>query len=185
MQREFNIEMTRFAKKIGLSDETLEKALAIFSEAINQDVLRVSWSAPALAAASLYASCRNTGTPRTLNDVAVATGVKREEITRQYKLLLMKMDLKLPLVDAREYVSRIADEVGLSREIRSEAQNILRKASETRISFGKNPAGLAASALYLASEARKLNKGQREFARAAKVSEVTLRNRYKELKSLV
>ena len=46
---------------------------------------------------------------------------------------------------------------------------------------GKDPKGIAASAIYIASIMTDNHATQREIASAAEVTEVTIRNRYKEL----
>jgi transcription initiation factor TFIIB len=60
--------------------------------------------------------------------------------------------------------------------------------TKREISAGKDPMGLAASVLYLASldnDDEKENITQTDIARAASVTEVTIRNRAKELKDKV
>ena len=46
---------------------------------------------------------------------------------------------------------------------------------------GKSPRGVAAAALYIATIMNKEKNTQKEFAKAAEVTEVTVRNRYKRL----
>ena len=50
-----------------------------------------------------------------------------------------------------------------------------------RISAGKDPMGLAASILYIACKKTGENKTQVDMARAAGVTEVTIRNRVRDL----
>jgi transcription initiation factor TFIIB len=53
--------------------------------------------------------------------------------------------------------------------------------SKREISTGKNPMGLAASVLYISSMKTGENVTQGDISNAAGVTEVTLRNRYKDL----
>ena len=46
---------------------------------------------------------------------------------------------------------------------------------------GKGPSGIAAAALYISSLMENDRKSQRDIAEVAGITEVTLRNRYKEL----
>jgi transcription initiation factor TFIIB len=55
--------------------------------------------------------------------------------------------------------------------------------TENEISAGKNPMGFAATILYLSCLRTGENKTQTDIAQAAGVTEVTLRNRFKELKN--
>ena len=50
-----------------------------------------------------------------------------------------------------------------------------------RLTSGRGPAGIAAAATYIASLLTNERRTQGEIARGAQVTEVTIRNRYKEL----
>jgi transcription initiation factor TFIIB len=54
-------------------------------------------------------------------------------------------------------------------------------AKQLRLTSGRGPAGVAAAASYIASVLTGERKTQREIAEIAQVTEVTIRNRYKEL----
>jgi transcription initiation factor TFIIB len=47
--------------------------------------------------------------------------------------------------------------------------------------ISRGPTGIAAAAIYLAAKRRKKDRTQSEVAQVAGVTEVTIRNRYKEL----
>jgi len=96
-------------------------------------------------------------------------------------MLLKELDVKMPVSDPARNVARIASAVGLSEKTRRRAIGILRMAEEKELSAGKDPVGLAASALYIASTLEGEGKTQKEIAKAAGVTEVTIRNRYKGL----
>jgi transcription initiation factor TFIIB len=50
-----------------------------------------------------------------------------------------------------------------------------------RLTSGRGPTGIAAAATYIASVLAGEKRTQREIAEIANVTEVTIRNRYKEL----
>ena len=54
-------------------------------------------------------------------------------------------------------------------------------AKEERLTIGKDPKGMAAAAIYVASILTGARRTQLEIARTARVTEVTVRNRYKEM----
>ena len=64
------------------------------------------------------------------------------------------------------------------------AVKILKEAEQNGISAGKDPMGLAASALYISTIRMRVNCSQKIIAQAAGVTEVTIRNRCKDLKLL-
>ena len=57
----------------------------------------------------------------------------------------------------------------------------MRKAEKNELTSGRGPAGIAAAALYVAALLNGEKKTQREVADIAGITEVTIRNRYKEL----
>ena len=175
-------ELDRLSDKLAVSDSVVEKAAYIYRKALERGLVR-GRSISAIIAASLYAACRDRETPRTLKDLAVVSNVKKKDIARCYRLLLKEMDIKMPVVDPTKCVSRIASRAQLSERTKRRALEILKKAEEARISAGKDPMGLAAAALYVSCTLEGEDKTQRDVAEAAGVTEVTIRNRYKGLRS--
>ena len=85
----------------------------------------------------------------------------------------------MPVVDSVQNVTKIASRIGLSEKTKRLAIEILRKAEENNISAGKNPMGLAATALYLSCVKNGEHKTQRDLAEASNITAVTIRNRCK------
>ena len=174
-------ELDRLKTKLALSDAVIEKTAYIYRKALEKGLVR-GRSIPGLIAASLYAACRNTETPRTLTDVANGINIKRKDIARCYRLLLRELDLKMPVVNPVKCISRISSNAGLSEKTKRKAIEILDQAAKIELSAGKDPMGLAAAALYLSCVKNGEDKTQKDIAVAAGVTEVTIRNRYKGLK---
>ncbi|MFQ5573963.1 MAG: transcription initiation factor IIB, partial [Nitrosopumilaceae archaeon] len=107
------------------------------------------------------------------------------DIARCYRLLVKELDLKMPVQNSEQCISRIASRVGLSEKIKRHARNILKKAEQKKIASGKHPMGLAAAALYFACVNNFDKTSQKEIADAADVSEVTIRNRLRGLKPVM
>ncbi|PIN96888.1 MAG: transcription initiation factor IIB, partial [Nitrosopumilus sp. CG10_big_fil_rev_8_21_14_0_10_33_7] len=174
-------ELDRLKTKLALSDAVIEKTAYIYRKALDKGLVR-GRSIPGLIAASLYAACRNTETPRTLTDVSNGINIKRKDIARCYRLLLRELDLKMPVVNPVKCISRISSIAGLSEKTKRKAVEILDQAAKIELSAGKDPMGLAAAALYLSCVINGENKTQKDIAVSAGVTEVTIRNRYKGLK---
>ncbi len=134
---------------------------------------------------ALYAACREVETPRTLKEIAETTNIKKGDLAYYYRLLVKELDLKIPVVDSVQNVARIASKIGLSEKTKRYASEILRKAEENKISAGKNPMALAATALYISCVKMGEKHSQNDLAEAANVTEVTIRNRYKGLLELL
>jgi transcription initiation factor TFIIB len=72
-------------------------------------------------------------------------------VARCYRLLLRELNVKVPISDPVLYISRIAEQLKLSGEVVKTAIDILQKAKKAGITAGKDPAGLAAAAVYIAA----------------------------------
>ncbi len=175
-------ELDRLADKLNVGDAVIERSAYIYRKALERGLVR-GRSISALIAAALYAACRDTETPRTLKDVSAVSNIRKKDIARCYRLLLREMEMKMPVLDPVKCISRIASKAKLTEKTKRRALEILKKAEESKISAGKDPMGLAAAALYVACVLEGENKTQKDIAEAAGVTEVTIRNRYKGLKS--
>ena len=69
----------------------------------------------------------------------------------------------------------------LSNDAKKKAMEILKLAENRDLTSGRGPTGVAAAAIYIASISLNERRTQREVAEVAGVTEVTIRNRYKEL----
>ena len=138
-----------------------------------------------LVAACIYASCRMTETPRTLDDIAEGINIKRKDVARSYRIIFRELDLKIPVADPVKGVSRIASLAGLGEATKRKALILLNKAKKIGMVAGKDPMGIAAAALYLACISTGGSKTQKEISIASGVTEVTIRNRCVGLKKLL
>ncbi|MCD6222074.1 MAG: transcription initiation factor IIB, partial [Thermoplasmata archaeon] len=148
--------------------------------AIEKNLIR-GRSIEGVTAASVYAACRQTGVPHTLDEVAESSKVDRKEIGRTYRFLARELGLKLMPTSPQDYIERFCSELGLSEDTKTKALEILRQAEEKELTSGRGPTGVAAAAIYIASILCGERRTQREVADVAGVTEVTIRNRYKEL----
>jgi len=174
-------ELNRLSDKIDIPGSVKEQTAVIYRKALEKRLVR-GRSIAAMIAAALYVACRMTGTPRTLREISDVSLVPKKDVARCYRLLLRKLDIKMPLADPRKWISKIAQIIGISGETQGLAIKILLEAKRKRLTSGKDPKGLAAALLYIACLINNEKKTQEKIAEAANVTEVTVRNRYKDLK---
>jgi len=98
-----------------------------------------------------------------------------------YRLLVQELGLKIPVVDPIICIAKIANKVNLSEKTKRQAMNIMHHVLKSEMSVGKNPIGLAASVIYLSCVKSGENKTQKDIAQASGISQVTIRNRFREL----
>ncbi len=173
-------ELERLADKLHIPKSIKDEAALIYRKALDEGLVR-GRSISSIVAASIYAACRITETPRKIKEIVEASAKSRKEITRCYRLIIRKLNLKMPIMNPEMYISKIASKVGLDQKTELKAMEIIRKAKRVKAIAGKEPAGIAAAALYIASHDNTKKITQKNLADAAKVTEVTVRNRYKKL----
>lgn len=176
-------EMGKLKDKLALTDAVIDRAAYTYRKAMERKLVR-GRSIHGLVAACIYASCRNTETPRTLDDIARGINIRRKDVARCYRLIFRELELKVPVVDPVKSVSRIASVAQTSERSKRKAIAILNKAKKMGAAAGKDPIGIAAAALYLACIICGETKSQKDISIASGVTEVTIRNRCAELRKL-
>ncbi len=182
--RNFRLAFTELEKlkdKLGLPDSVIEKTAYIYRKAIAKNIVR-GRSISALLGAALYAACRDAETPRTLKDIEEVANVKRKALAKCFKVLVEKLDLKIPVVNSTHCVARIASKLGVNEKTKRLAFTILQDYEKSGEMAGKSPTGLAATALYLACVKMGENFTQKKVSAAANITEVTIRNRSAAIK---
>lgn len=180
-QTTFN-NLARSKDKLGLSYAIIEKTAYIYRKAHKRGLIR-GRSMQALLAACVYIACREMENPRTLRDLATIMNIKRKDITRSYRMLVLELDFKIPLIDHMKSIIRISNNLDLSEKTKRKAIQIMDKVIRSRVSAGKGPMGLAATVVYFACHVNGESKTQREIAKAAGVTDVTIRNISRILKN--
>ena len=177
-------EMDKLKDKLSLTDAVIEKAAYIYRKAMDRKLVK-GRSIQGLVAACVYAACRDTETPRTLDNVADGINIRRKDVARCYRLIFRELDLKVPVADPVNGIPRIASIAGLGEKTKRKAVEILKMAKKIGMVAGKDPTGLAAAALYLACITDGGNKTQKEISEASGVTEVTIRNRCAGLRTFL
>ncbi len=174
-------ELDRLASQLGLSKAIKEQAALLYRKLIVRRLAR-SRSIDAMVGAAIYAACRLARAPRSLEEIARHSRVSKKKIGQHYRLLVEKLKLRMPISDPANYVPRFIAQLKLPGIVQKKVLEILAQAKATKgLVTGRDPRGLAAAAIYIASILLDRRVTQRDIAMAAGVTEVTVRNRYKEL----
>ncbi|MFC4440132.1 MULTISPECIES: transcription initiation factor IIB [Natrialbaceae] len=172
-------EIDRMSSALGVPRSVREVASMTYRRALNEDLIR-GRSIEGVATGCLYAACRQEEIPRSLEEVADVSRVKRKEIGRTYRYIAEELALEMKPVDPKEYVPRFCSELDSSETVQAKAREIIDVTAEQGLLSGKSPTGYAAAAIYAASLLCNEKRTQREVADVAQVTEVTIRNRYQE-----
>ena len=177
-------ELDRMATALHIQKNVKERAAVIYRKALKQDLIR-GRSIDAFIAASIYAACRIMKVPRPLKTVSKASTRQHSEVSRTYRLLLKEFNLKMPIDDPMKFIPSIASKLKIRRDTEQAAIDVLIRARAKRGLSGKDPRGIAAAALYMACLEKDDKRIQKEVARAAGTTEVTLRNRLRGLETIL
>ena len=157
-----------------------EEAAMIYTHAVQRGLVR-GRSMESVVSGALYAACRRHEVPRTLDELSEASGIEKKEIGRTYRFVTRELGITILPSNPADYIARFASSLKLTAETQSKAVEILEEAQHEELTSGRGPTGIAAAALYVAALMHGEKRTQREVADVAGVTEVTIRNRYKEL----
>jgi len=173
-------ELKRVSSFLKLPRSVEEEAARIYRLAVQRGLVR-GRSMESVVAGALYAACRRHEVPRTLDEMGEASGIEKKEIGRTYRFVTRELEISIKPSNPADYIPRFASALKLTAETQSKAVEILEMARDIELTSGRGPTGIAAAALYVASLIHGEKRTQREVADVAGVTEVTIRNRYKEL----
>ncbi len=145
-------------------------------------------SVACMSAATIYMACKQCDVVRSLDEICNATGSTKDEkmnvklTAKYYRALVMELGSKTaPVVTLEKYISKIANLAKLDVRVERLAAEIAEKTENHEIADGKAPNGLAAAYLYIASTLLGQSILQRDVSSVAGITEVTIRNRCKEI----
>ena len=173
-------ELQRLAAQMALPRDVREEAAYIYRKAVKKKLVR-GRSIEGVVAASLYAACRMRKIPRTLDEVGEFSRTGRKEIGRTFRAIAKELRIMVHPSNPKDYIDRFCSVLELPREVITQAHNIVDRAEQIDLTAGRGPTGIAAASVYLASKMRGFERTQKEVSDAAGVTEVTIRNRYKEM----
>ena len=173
-------ELKRVSSYLKLPKSVEEEAARIYTMAVQKGLVR-GRSMESVVAGALYASCRRHEVPRTLDELSEASGIDKKEVGRTYRFITRELGIRILPSNPVDYLPRFVSALKLSAETQSKAVDILQKARDAELTSGRGPTGIAAASLYVAALMNNEKRTQREVADVAGVTEVTIRNRYKEL----
>jgi len=173
-------ELKRVSSYLKLPPQVVEDSSDIYRQAVQRGLVR-GRSMESVVAGALYAACRRHEIPRTLDEISDASGIDKKEIGRTYRFITRELGIRILPSNPIDYIPRFSSALKLTAETQSKAVEILEMAQEAELTSGRGPTGIAAASLYVAALMNNEKRTQREVADVAGVTEVTIRNRYKEL----
>jgi transcription initiation factor TFIIB len=173
-------EMERLSSQLGVPRDVRETAALIYRKALAKKLVR-GRSIESVVAASIYLACRIHRIPRRLDEVVTETIPDRKKIGQSVRLIVSRTNVTTPLPSAQDLIPRLSSDLLLEGRTVKKATEIIKNAKERYVTMGKDPGGIAGAAIYIAGILEDDRRTQREIAQVSRITEVTIRNRYKEL----
>ncbi|MFX1374595.1 MAG: transcription initiation factor IIB family protein [Promethearchaeota archaeon] len=180
-------KLKMLTSKLNIPEYIAETAWKVYS-IVAKKKLTMGRSINGFIAGSLYAAIRVHDFPRLLDEVCEASLTPRRTVHRSLAMIirevLPELNLRYQPITAESLVFRFGNELDLPIKIQKEAINMLKDASKNGLKrTGKDPKGLAAACIYIAAKNGSIRKTQSKVADIAKITEVTLRSRAKQIKN--
>lgn len=158
-----------------------------------------------MAAATIYLACKKCSVVRSLEEIVEATGVTDQDrssaklASKYYRMMVMEMGVfteQAPATAASasqqsqtqavalaidHYISKLANMAKIDTKVERLAIDVAHKTDDHLLADGKAPNGLAAAYIYIASMLLGVNILQRDVSSLSGVTEVTIRNRCKDI----
>ena len=175
-------ELHMLRGKLGLSDSLVEEIAYIYRKVEDRGLVR-GRTIRGMLVACVYLACRQSGYPRTLKDVSAKSNINRKDIAKSYRIIMEELGMKTPVFDPMKCIVKVANAAQMNERTTRHAFNMMSELLRKKtLTAGKDPMGLAASILYIASKETGEIKSQNDMATAAGVTEVTIRNRIRDLR---
>jgi len=172
---------------LNLSRNVLETASMIYRN-LDGHIDVKGKSVASITAATIYMACKQCDVVRSLEEICKGICTpkdvksKTKLAAKYYRTMVMEMgQLSAPVVTMNKYISKIANMTQNEVRVERLALEIAEKTKDSSIADGKAPNGIAAAYLYVASVLLGQNVLQRDVSSIAGVTEVTIRNRCKEI----
>lgn len=173
--------LDKLKDKLGLPYPVIEKTAYIYRK-VQEEGLVKGRSIYAVLVACLYIVCREMGISRTINEISLASDIRKKAITKSYREIVVHLERNMPQVDYFQCVEKIGSRIESSEKAIRHATDLMKKVIECGFSAGKGPMGLAGAVLYISLQKDGMIVRQADMAKAAGVTEVTIRNVSKDLK---
>ena len=178
------VELQKLKDKLNTPKTILQEAARVYRKARKKSLIR-GHSIKAFSAATLYAAYRRYKIPIPLKEIARLSSVKKKDVGRCYRLIIDELDYNPSLLDDASYISLIAERSKISEKTLECAIEIYNEAKIKGHKGGRDPMGVAGATIYIACSENGEKRSQKEIARFAGVTEVTIRNRYESIKKLL
>jgi transcription initiation factor TFIIB len=172
--------ITKTAINLSLPNAVLEKATLTYKRIIEKRLLK-GRSMKAVCATAIYIGSKQNKTAITIRDIAHSTKISPRKINHTYRSIIKHLETSAQTTSVSNYASEIATRLQLSTRSKELVEKTLEALDSSKRFAGKAPTGIACAAIYISSLLMGEKRTQREIAEAARITEMTIRSRIREL----
>ena len=183
-------KISEISQNCSLPKNVVETASMIYRSLDGKDIQVKGKSVLSISAAVIYLACKRCTIVRSLDEIIQGTTPMKEAkaktklASRYYRTLVMELGtVTAPVLTMDKYISKIANMTNTDTRVERLALEIAEKTKNRSITDGKAPNGIAAAYLYVSSILLGQSILQRDVSSVSGVTEVTIRNRCKEILS--
>lgn len=173
-------EFDRLANELDIPRDVRSDGTSLYRQVRREGKLP-GRSVEEIVTATLYLACRDNRVPRSPDEFAAHTEYGRTRILRGVTFVEESMNLDIPPASPHIYVDKIGNELDLEQATVEQAEELIDAAEDKGVFSGISPTSAAAGAIYAAGRLTGEKPTQESVSDAADVSEVTIRNRYREI----
>ena len=181
-------KISEICQNSSLPKNVIETASLIYRGLDGKNIQVKGKSVVSISAAVVYMACKQCDVIRSLEEilreVCHVRDVKSKTklASRYYRMLVMELGANTaPIVTMDKYISKIANMTNTETRVERLSLEIAEKTKDRNLADGKAPNGIAAAYLYVASILLGQSVLQRDISSVSGVTEVTIRNRCKEI----
>ena len=161
-------------KKLGLPDSIAENTALLYRRASKNNLIR-GRTVNGILASCIYAACRESSIPRSLDEISVTLNINRKRLARIYRILANALNINPEPPRAIDFLAKIASQLQISEKTKRIAIDLLIKTDKMKLGVGYKPTAICASVLRIAciknNEYRTLN----QISHASGISMPTIR----------
>jgi len=176
------VELRRISFNLNLPKYIKKESISLYKKVFKKNSLK-GRSIKGMITACIYYTCKKMNIPRTFQEILKETPERAKVVKNCYSHLVHLLNLKVPSINPIFLIPRFIADINLSVEIEKAATQLLKAFLKESSTSGKDPKGLCAGAIYLAVKFKDIKVSQKIIAKTIGVTEITLRARYKEIKS--
>ncbi len=169
------VNISTLRDKMSIPSPIAERASYICRKALENQAAK-GRTISGVACAALYAACRESNMPRTLDEIAKAANAPKRRVSHTYNTLVHMLNLQPMGHDLAELVNKLGNQLSVSEKTKRKALNMLVKIQDKEICVGKNPKSVVAALLYLACTLDGEKRNQKIIAKTASVCQTTIQN---------